>query len=244
MAVAVINLTSGADETSGISATTASVAPSADKLQLLTVACRKDTAQPIDPTISGNGLTWELVNSIYYDTTSGSRKSLWVFRAMGATPSSGAITITFGETWTHCYWSLDEVSGIDKSGTNGSGAIVQSTTNKEDAGDGGALTVTLAAFGSTNNATFGAFAGDSGTGTVTVGSGFTKLGTQDNATINLGTEWRVDNDTSVDATFDVVAGVSTGGIAIEIKANIADVFGNYPRYISVGDGMSRSEGVT
>lgn len=218
MAVSISNLTVGSKDTSGTSATTASVTPSANKLQLLSITCRKDTSQPATPTISGNGLTWVLINTIYYDTTSGSRKSLWVFRAMGSSPSSGTITITFGETWTNCNWSLDEASGMDTSGTNGSGAIVQSATNKEDAGDGGILTVTLSAFASTNNATFGAFAGDPGTGTVTVGSGFTKLGTKDTATMNLGTEYKNSNDTSVDATFDAVAGTSSGGVAIEIKA--------------------------
>ncbi len=216
--ISIANLTSGADETSGTTATTGSVSPAADKLQLLGVTARKDTSEPINPTISGNGLTWDLITKIYYDTTSGSRKTLWLFRSMGASPSTGAITITFGETWTHCYWSLDEVTGMDTSGSNGSGAIVQSATNLESAGDGGTLTVSLGAFANANNATYGIFAADPSTGTWSVGSGFTKVATQDSGTINLGTEYRSDNDTSVDMTCDAVAGTSSGGIAIEIAA--------------------------
>ena len=44
---------------------------------------------------------------------------------------------------------LLEFDGMDTSGTNGSGAIVQSATNKVTSAN--ALTVTLSAFGSSNN---------------------------------------------------------------------------------------------
>lgn len=214
------NLTSGEDNTSGTDATTASVSPTANRLQLLTVVARKDTSQPIDPTVSGNSLTWVLVASKYFDTSSSSRKQMWVFRAMGSSPTTGAITITFGETWTNCSWSLDEITDANISGTNGSGAIGGYTTGSEDAGNGGELSLGFNITGNTNALVFGAFAADPGTGTVTVGSGFTKLGAKDNSTMNLGTQYKIGNTTVVNATVDSVAGTSTGGIAIVIKPRI------------------------
>lgn len=117
---------------------------------------------------------------------------------------------------TDVVWIIDELSGVDTSGTNGSGATVQSAVGTD--ADGGTITVTLAAFGSSNNATYGAFANDSGTGTMTAGSGFAALGVNAGAVLNGGMEWKNSNDTSVDAVFDAVAGATSGGIAIEVKA--------------------------
>lgn len=214
------NLTSGGDLDGGSSSSTASIAPTANRLILLTVSSRTGiTANPNQPTVTGNGLTWVAINSIVYDTTSSSRRRVTLFRAMGAAPSAGAVAIDFGgQAQTDVGWSVDQSSsGVDISGTNGSGAIVQSATNKDEAG-GTSLTVTLAAFGNSGNATFGAFAiGDFGI-TPTVGSGFTMLGQSNIGSgngVDCFTEYKSTNDTSVDMDFGVAL---SGGIAIEIKA--------------------------
>ena len=222
MAISASNLTTGNDVDGGSSSTTASVSPTSNNLVLLTITSRTGiTANPNQPTATGLGLTWVAVNSVVYDTTSSSRKRITTLRALG-TVTPGTITIDFGgQNQTHVYWSVDQVSGIDTSGTNGSGAIVQSATNKDEtpiAADG-TLTVTLAAFGNTNNGTFGAFAADPGEGLITVGSGFSVLGTVSTTTINLATEWRGGNDTTVTAINDTTTlTAAIGGIAIEIKA--------------------------
>lgn len=187
-------------------------------------SCRRaDSTQPVAPAVSGNGLTWEKIAEIYFDTTSSSRKTIFLFRAMGSSPSTGAVTMNYGaQTITGANWSVDQFSGVDTSGSNGSGAIVQSATNKEDAGDGGQLIVTLAAFGSTENGAYGCFCHDNTGNTWTAGTGFNKIGTSDSPTFNsIGSEWRSDNDTSVDMTVASGAGVSMGGVAIEIKAAAA-----------------------
>jgi hypothetical protein len=217
MAVAGKNLTNNVSETDANSYTTASVSPTANNLILLTVVNRSGDSVNTVPTATGNGLTWVQVNSVAYDAGGSSRRTLTVLRAMGASPSSGAITIAFaGVTQTDCLWSVDQFSGIDTSGTNGSGAIVQSNTVIDP--NGGTVTVTLAAFGSADNATFGAF-GDSSTTLWTQGSGFTALGSKastNNTTIF--TEWKAPNDTSVDASGFAS---DAGGIGIEIKAAAA-----------------------
>lgn len=215
------NLVTNSSTTDAASYNTASISPGANKLILATVVSRTGiTADPNQPTLSGNGLTWVAIASVVFDNTSSSRRRVTLFRAMGASPSTGAVTIDFGgQTQTACDWNIEEVSGMDTSGTNGSGAIVQSATNFDNATGTpvSTLTVTLSAFSNTNNATFGAF-GYGGTGTSTAGSGFTKLGdVMDGETsIRLTTEFRSDNDTSVDISYSAAGEI--GGIAIEIKA--------------------------
>jgi hypothetical protein len=204
------------------SATTASYTPSANKLILVTVHSRTGiSTEPNQPTLSGNDLTWVAIDSSYWDTSSSSRHKTSVFRSMGSSPSTGALTIDFaGQTQTDISWIIDEFSEIDTSGTNGSGAVVQSNHNSDETGSATSLTVTLSAFGSSNNATFGAFSsggnGTYGVGDLVAGSGFTIVGKQTEACVN-GTEFRNDNDISVDASYTENSS-SWGGVAIEIKA--------------------------
>ena len=220
MAISFDNLTNGvANDVTTID--TASITPSANKLVLLSVTARNGIpSEPATPTITGNGLTWVLVDSIYYVTSGASRRKQFVFRAMGASPSTGAITINFGETTT-ILWSVDQATGADVSGTNGSGAIVQSATNKDEASST-SLTVTLSAFGNTGNATFGSFGASNQTLGISPGDGFSELSE------NAGTfstkqevEWKATNDTSVDISYSSQTGV--GGVAIEIKAAASTV---------------------
>lgn len=217
MAVSVVNKTTGTDVDGNSTAATASVTPGSNKLSLLTVSSRTAiSTDPNQPTATGNGLTWVVVNSIVWDTTSSSRKRITVLRAMGASPSAGAVSIDFAaQNQTDVVWSVDEFDGIDTSGTNGSGAIVQSATNKDESITAAILTVTLAAFSDGNNASFGGFCSDVAGTVSAAGTGFTLSGTA-GGNNPLGTEFRIDNDTTVDLTFS--GNGMMGGIAIELKA--------------------------
>lgn len=221
MAITGTNLTSSSSATDGTSFSTASITPAANALILLTFLSRRgDSVEPAVPSsVTGNGLTWVQVNSIYYDTTSTSRRTLTVFRAMGASPSAGAVSITAPATLTSAVWSVDQFTGVDTSGTNGSGAVVQSVTNSTSSGT--SLTVTLSSFGDANNATFGAFGNADGLFSSTAGTGFSKLGdaADSETSSRCTTEWVSSNDTSVDMTFSTAT--ELGGIAIEIAAATA-----------------------
>lgn len=212
-------LTNGNQNGTLTSVDTASVSPSANKLQLLSFSVRNGSnVTPTISSVTGCNLTWELVDSIAFDTSASSLRKLFVYRALGSSPTTGAITIDLGGTDTDVTWSLEEFTGMDTSGTNGSGAIVQSTTNKDEAGSASSLTVTLGAFSSEANATFGVFGTGNDTDGHVVGSGFTLAGNSPGAGVNglsTTTEFRLDNDTSVDMT--LTSGVQFGGIAIEIK---------------------------
>lgn len=219
MAVSASNLATTGSNTDATSYATASITPGADKLVLAWVYSIAATT-PNTPTASGNSLTWvEIDNQLDKD----SLRRLTLFRAMGSSPSSGAVTFDFGgQTQTGCGWSVIEYTGMDTTGTNGSGAIVQSAKNAS-VGTATSLTVTLAAFSSTNNATAGGFGFPLNTaGLPNAGSGFTRTGQRNQASPNLsiGSEFRSDNDTTVDMDSSS-SSIPWVGIAVEIKEAVA-----------------------
>jgi hypothetical protein len=199
--------------------TNGSISPGANRLLLCaTHASFTSSTGQNTPTCSGNGLNWVLVDTVTA-IGAGVMQRLSVFRAMGASPTSGAVTVSYGgQTQANGIVYVVEFDGVDTSGTDGSGAIVQSAVASDDAA-GTSLTVTLAGFGdAVNNATFGAFAiGDNGI-TLNAGSGFTAFTQNTAVTESAGArcEWRTGEDTSVDMTWTSIGG--RRGIAIEIKA--------------------------
>ena len=214
MAITATLLTSGASDTDADSYATASITPPANELIVVDVL-NTDTVTPATPTLSGNGLTWVEIATVTFDTIATPKRRLTRFRSMGASPSAGAITITAASS-TGCGWVVSSFSGVDTSGANGSGAVVQSASNSANAA--ASLNVALAAFAdAVNNVALGAHATDS-TISLVVGAGFTELA---EATItlpgsSLQTEYKVGEDTSVDASAS--AGTPDwGGIAMEIK---------------------------
>lgn len=213
MAVTATQLTANASNTNATSYATASVSPAADTLILISVYSRK-TADATGATITGNGLTWV---SVVAHEDSGNSIRHEIFRSMGSSPSSGAITIDFGaKTQELCAWNVTQFNNVDTSGTNGSGAVGNSAGNIiESAGNTG-LTITLAAFGSVNNATYGSTRAGN---TIVEGSGFTELAEVSSATDvpYFQAEWKNSNDTSVDWTW--ASSDSFGlGVACEIVA--------------------------
>ncbi|HVV37579.1 MAG TPA: LamG domain-containing protein [Acidimicrobiales bacterium] len=218
MTIAATNLTASRDSTDASSFSTASVSPTGNDLILVAVLNSKATT-PDTPTISGGGVTtWTQVST---DVRATSR--LTIFRGVApASPTPAAIVIDFGGvTQTSCSWSVDDFSGCDTGGTNGSNAIVQAVAGSGGGGGGfsaaTSATVTLAAFGSVDNGTYGAFAHLANEST-TQGTGFTKLGdiAGGGPATALESQWRSDNDTSVDASWST--SIQSLGIGIELKA--------------------------
>ena len=129
--ISVSTLTTGNSGVATTVYTTASVSPSGNALLLLAVAVYIATGStnPTTPTVTGNGLTWDLVGSVDVDAIGTDRSTIFVFRSMGPSPSTGAITITFvGSNQGKVCWLLDQATGVDTSGANGSGAVLQSQT--------------------------------------------------------------------------------------------------------------------
>ena len=137
------NLTAGNSIATGTIYATAILNPTANRLVLAFVLnARSSTLSAATPSLTGNGLTWERIETV--TTGLNGDRRLTCFRAMGATPSAGALTISFGpETQDLCAWSVFEYDGVDSSGANGAGAIAQS---RSQTGTGTSLAVVLNPF--------------------------------------------------------------------------------------------------
>lgn len=193
--------------------TTASITPTANTLILVWITSQL-LAGPAAPTLSGNSLTYVQVNSRVQGT-----QRTTLFRAMGATPSAGAITIDFtGVTQSRCAWSVVEFGNVDTGGTHGSAAVVQSAVDSNAGAT--SLTVTLAAFGSANNATASGGMHRT-TEATTPGAGFTEIHDVTIAAESHGmaSEWRVDNDTTADMSWTTSSACSA--VAVEIAEAVA-----------------------
>ena len=199
---------------------TASITPGANRLILVAVM-NSDVAPVTVPTLSGNGLTYVQVATRDYDTDASPARVVTLFRAMGAAPSAGAITIDFGGTNQNgCAWHVCEFDGVDTSGTNGSGAIVQAPTDFNDT-TGTSSSVTLAAFGdATNNAAFVAKMHNRAEA-ATEETGWTELSDVNyiNPDVGSAVAWRLGEDLS--ATYSWATTGRWGSIAAEIKAAAA-----------------------
>lgn len=222
-------LLASGQQNAGTGFTTASVSPAPYALQILTInASRGSSTNPTAPTtLTGNGLTWVLISTLNYDLSGVGRGAAWVYRAMVAAPSSGTLVVsgmgTDANTGITYHWC--QFTGVKASGTNGADAVRQVVNSAASTSD--TPSVTLAAFGTADNATFGYAAGrGNGVGTnTTAGSGFTQLETRYQGslqTIYSGVEWRNDNDTSVDFGFTFTNAGLGGGMlcGIEIVAAI------------------------
>lgn len=219
MAVTVTHKFTAGSDVDGTGFSTQSWTPTANVLLLVSVISQKGSGTSPAPTLSGNGVTWVQV-ATRQATQSGYDSRITLFRSMGASPSTGSITITFGESQNDCAWSVNEVSNVNTSGTNGSGAVGgtdgTNTQTNQTSGTNTSLTVTLAAFDSANNGTFGAFYQWT-PNAVTPGSGFSELGEVNVASAIIHqTEWKNSNDTGVDATWASNGDINFG-IAVELN---------------------------
>lgn len=216
MAITLTSLTEGEDEVNRSSYTTSSISPTANRLVIAVIGNNKATSPPNVPTLSGASMTWVEITTALYDDIASPNKRVTMFRALKASPGSGVITIDLVNEQRACKWSFFEFAGIDTGGTDGSDAIVQSATNAVDSGT--SLTVTLASFASSTNATVGGVGRDA-VDAITQGTGFTEIHEQSGEGFSIETEWRDDADTTVDWSFDTSD--RQAGVAIEIAGAAA-----------------------
>ena len=218
--VSCVTVTTGQSNTDAMTYDTASITPTAGALVLVYVGNIESGVTPDTPTVAGNSLTYAQVATVFQVDGADYIRTT-VFRAMG-TATTGLATITFANTTQlTASWSVAECTGIDTGGTNGSAAIVQSAvagSGQQDCLNEATCTVTLSAFGSADNGAYGAFTNGT-SDTITVGSGFTSLGSAVTAsTPNRSwlVEWRADEDTTVDAGGGA-ASADWSAVALEIK---------------------------
>lgn len=222
MAITQSKLTSGST-TGGASWTTASVTLAANKLQILSVHFDVFGGGTLG-TVSVSGFTE--IGHVDFSSIASPGNRLVLLRRLSGSSSTGTLSITTsgGSSEKAAAWDLQEFDGIDTSGTNGSGAIVQYATNNTDgSGSPNAMTVTLAALGdASNNAVYVAF-GSAETGSLSPGSGYSELtDVNDGAGQDVTLESQYKNPGTTTPNVSGASGfVDQGGIAIEIKAAAA-----------------------
>lgn len=143
-------LTSGSAG-AGTPASSASITPPGSQLIEIDVELRASTniLTANNVTVTGCGLTWVQVSEVVIND-----RMIAVFRAMGASPSTGALSLAYGGTgtvlsWT---WATRSWTGVDTSGTNGSGAV--GTPGTASTGSGSTLGVTIPGTPATGDVTF------------------------------------------------------------------------------------------
>jgi hypothetical protein len=194
---------------------TASVAFLNNRLYLVSIHQGHASTPAAVSGITGGGITWVQIADT--GTTAHRRGSVWRgLVTSGAT--TGALTISLPDSDSNVYWSVDESDGnVDTTGTNGSGAIVQSAITL--ASTGTTCTVTLAPFTDvTNNSAF-VLIWHALNVVTTHKSGFTELSDQASGGTTAGgmdTQYRTGQDLTPNGTW--VGSTFNGGVAMEIKA--------------------------
>lgn len=218
MAIVGSSLTASSSTGNSVSYVTASYTPGTNNLILASIWSIINTGPALQPTLSGNNLSWQLVST--NTATSALQRRLSLFRSLGSSPQTGSLTISFGaETQNGCIWNISQFTGVNTGGSNGSGAIATSA-NTTGTGFATSLTIGLVSFSDPLNAGFGICSHNSNEGT-TPGSGFTEL--NDVIYVDGGdqagnqTEWAV-NDNTVDWSWSTSA--RNFGIAVEIISAI------------------------
>ena len=211
MPLVATNLTSGGNIPSGSTTfVTASITPTANALVLLWITNEHLAGTPaVISSVTGCSLTWESIDNVNY----GSNCRLSLYRALGASPTTGAVTITYPTSEWAAVWSIEQITGVSTSGSNGSGAVLQSAQNSDGA-SGSSLTVTLAAMqaGSYNVCGWSFNINDV---TFSAGGGWTQLASPSIVRpIQILTAYNTTQDNTATAT-STSAG-SRGGIAVEI----------------------------
>ena len=210
------------DATDASSYAFASATYSNNKLYLAFVNLSIGTGTTPTASLSGGGLTWVEISPSGGATWSGAVRRMQVFRALvtsGAT--TGVVTITCndagsGTTATGCDAVILECDGMDTSGTNGSGAVVQSKA-AGDSTSATSRTITFDAALGSGNRPFAAI-GHRANEVTDHESGYTELDDGNHASPSTGfcCEW---HSTSEDQTPSAswATNSTSGGMAVEIK---------------------------
>lgn len=216
MAIAVSNITAAriADSVDRSSYTSGSFTPVADRLYLLVVLLRGDTVSSVSTT---TGLAFTSVQSATTST-----QKLYVYRALKSS-GLGSGTYTVNETsgtGTGCIALLLEVTGMDTSGSDGSGAIVQSPKNDPDT-NATAGTVTFSAASAAGNRFFAATSHQANEATThDSGGGWTEIDDQTIATPTNGLEaqWHATDTSDTVANASWTTSSRWAAIGVEVKA--------------------------
>ena len=186
-----------------------------DRVYLIAIYTETLTSAATVSSLAGGSNTWVLVGKIDFGTIASPKNTLHLFRTKAASTISGTVTY-LTDVASSTFFSIHEFTGMDEGGANGADAIVQFATTATDLASGTAVTTTLNAFGSANNATFAAAFSDDGNRTFTITSPMVEIfQSTGGGNVSLLTMFYEGNDTTPGAVIDVARNKAI--IAVEIK---------------------------
>lgn len=195
----------------------------AGRLYYFSVATRTAiTADPNQPTATLTGLTILAITNptTVYDNSSSSRRRLTTFLCLCTSNTTGQVTFAFGgQAQTTFLFATLQITGH-----NTTTPEAQSKVNQDVSGTATSLLLTLNSV-PTNGLVIGSFANGDGTGTRTLGTGFTSIAdlADANSDIRLSVEYQMANDQTIDMSWSTNA--ECGVVGIEIQAAIKKIEG-------------------
>jgi len=215
--VSFTNLTHGGSVAATTTYATASVTPTANNIVLVTLSSRLAAGNgPLALTaVSGDGLTWVNWASVDYGVAQGTgfKNRLEIWCGVGASPSTGALTLTYSTNPTGVAWGVDQSSGAATTCAAAKGIVA---TNGVAVATATPLTVTMGTFNSSSNATYGGGSVDAGSIAVGQGAGFTELGPTTTQDPSGESEFAAGNVSPVTMTYSG-ANVVWGIIGVEVQ---------------------------
>ena len=227
MAITAAHKDHGVDITASSPFSTNSIAFANNKLYLVAVYGAFDDLAVTG--ITGGSLTWVNIPGGTTAEFSPSPQGISLWRGLVTSGAgTGALSISVSPASSEMFWTVDEFTGIDTGGSNGSAAIVQSTVGFSDSAT--SFSNTLSAFGSSSNAAYGYSGHQNGNATTpdTSNGGYTELcdfaspGTD----ARLMSQWNIGSDTSVTSSWSGAVPCISG--AVEIKEAVTP----FPVYIA------------
>jgi len=225
-------LTSGSDSTEGSTFTTATISPAPNTLVTVAISTSDpNAANTRIAAISGGGMpSWDELAQQYVgnhygdDGVFAAEQGTFIYRAMASSVSNGPITFTFSGPVKNAQWIVSQWSGIDTSGTNGSGAIGEtmsgSRRNITEATLSSFNSFPLGIFTNANDVNYSVFGLYTGTAVVTPGTGFTEISEQSSgdgaAPSDLEAEWMA-NNRNISASWGGIS-LDVGFILVHVKA--------------------------
>lgn len=166
-----------------------------------------------------NPLTFVKMGDVTSNTVATPLQRTVSCRALKGTASNaGTVTLTLSGTVSRACLIISEFDGVNTGGTDGSGAVLQSTLS--NSGDAAAtLTLTFAAFSATDNRPWAYGSGDVASMTWTPDANYVEIGETAGGTEVLTTEaqWD-DNGQDTGCTFDGSSNADMGLVGVEIVA--------------------------
>lgn len=213
MAISIVNKDSGElNGANGTTKNTVSITTVTGRLYLLSII-NFTFMGGVMPSISNNlGVTWTQVGTTHVSADTG--HSHLLYSGVCSAGATGSWTFTAGNPGSSIGYIIDEVSGNDTTSP-----IVQNVFSESQSSP---VTVTLSAFGNTNNGAYATWFVGAQTATIplTKEGTWTTVKAQFNWTIaatSSMSDYIASNDTTATVTF-TPTGAYIGGIAIEIKA--------------------------